>query len=96
MSDRKAIWKYTFQVSDVVTLQMPGPVKFLSMVESEEYGHLTLWAEVYPDSPMEDQVLRVFGTGHGLPHIPMDYIGSTRAGALVWHVYHDYTKRSLR
>lgn len=96
MSDRRTIWKYDFQISDIVTLRMPAPAKILPMVIPGEYGHLTVWAEVFPGQPVEEYVLRVFGTGHDLPAIPMDYIGTTQAGQFVWHVYHDYTKRSIR
>lgn len=96
-SEATRIFKYTFPISDVVTIPMPGEVvKFLPMVEPGDYGWLTVWAEVFPDAPVQDHVLRVLGTGHPMPHIPLDHVGSCRAGMLVWHVYHDYTKRSLR
>jgi len=82
------IWKYNVPVEDEVTLEMPKGARLLSF-QAQEYD-LVLWALVDPNANIEMRRFNVYGTGHPIPSIEQQYIGTAQeqgVGSLVWHLF---------
>lgn len=82
----KSIWKYTFDVTDEPTIDMPQGARILPLVHAEHPTRLTVWAEVDTLAAVAPKGLRVVGTGHPLDTVGA-YVGSVVAPPFVWHVY---------
>lgn len=80
------IWKFSFDVADVVTLHVPGGARFLPLVHATSPERLEVWAEVDSKRPSGPRTLRIVGTGHPLAGTA-GYVGSVVATPFVWHVY---------
>lgn len=82
------IWKYEIEVADEATeLVMPEGAEFLGRVEATSYGTLLLWATVDPARTIASRRVRVYGTGQTFDPEVMQYVGTARAGILIWHVF---------
>lgn len=86
---KKTIWKYVL-IPQKLTISVPEGATILTAREQD--GDICIWAEVYPDMPLEVKAFEVFGTGHDIPidmGIDRKYIGTAiiRGGSLVYHVY---------
>lgn len=82
------IWKYTLEVVDSQTVEMPRDAKILSA--QMQNGKLCLWAFVNTESPHNERDIVIFGTGHKMPEdCAMSHIGTiqTTGGYLVWHIF---------
>lgn len=84
----KTIWKYDLSLTRPVTaLSLPEGSKVLCVgLQGEQ---LCLWAEVYPESFPESRVFRVFGTGHSLPYLKLDFIGHLQHHGLELFVFEE-------
>lgn len=83
----KTIWKFQVDVVDRPVVKMPAGSKILPHVVAVSPDRLWLWAEVLPDSPNEDRLLCIVGTGNPVPADVWRHVGSVVAGPFVWHVY---------
>jgi hypothetical protein len=81
------IWKFPLQVADRQTVMMPGGAAILTA--QMQSGQLCLWAQVEATQTKTPRVIRIFGTGHGIPDADNDYIGTVQMGPLVWHVFEE-------
>jgi hypothetical protein len=84
------VFKYGFNISDEVVLEMPQGAILLTVAQQGMQRHaLQLWAQVTPDNPLVKRKLRVYGTGHPMVHMPGAYITSVQmnGGMLVWHIF---------
>lgn len=87
------IWKYNFEIKDVVTIEMPKGAEIVAV--DTQFGKPTLWALVNPDAEAENRVLRIFGTGHPIKGnnwtlgASVKYLGTFQVqdGQLVFHVF---------
>lgn len=80
------IWKYSLAPGRTVH-DMPADAKVLTVqMQGDE---VCLWALVEPHLPMRRRFFDVYGTGHGMPADPGDYVATIQmeGGALVWHVF---------
>ena len=85
----RQIWKYVLNVTDYQEFEMPqGAV--VRYVDTQA-GVPCLWAEVFPEQPMEVRCFRTYGTGHIFDDRPQTYLGSylTLGDAFVGHVYEE-------
>lgn len=84
----RAIYKYSVRVSDGwQAVAMPGEARILHVACQEDAWAVQVWAEVDITSQVNTIThLQVFGTGQSIPDGAV-YVGSTMAGAFVWHVY---------
>ena len=86
----RTIWKYTLEIVDSQTIEVPGGSELLSVIEQN--NELVLYALVNPSIPTQSFNVQIKGTGH-----PVDstlllnyyFFGtvSTRNGSLVWHIF---------
>ena len=90
----KTIWKWTLQRE--TTIDMPLGAKLLTV--QEQHGEPQLWALVDPDAKTYQRTFRVYGTGHGLPDDPGEYVGTFQmhCGTLVFHVFEANTGDKAR
>ena len=84
----KTIWKYTIQITDVQTVELPENAKILCV--KIQYDIPTLWALVDPTLDREPIEIVTFGTGQ--PDIETDnleYIDTylVMGGDFVGHVF---------
>lgn len=85
------IWKFSLDIQDVQSFEMPNGAKILSVQVQD--GTPCLWAFVNSSAQKEERRFHIFGTGHRIPpHFSEEhYIGTvqTHEGALVWHVFEE-------
>lgn len=83
----KQIWKYPITPNTSTTMSMPAGAKILSV--HEQHGYVCMWALVEPKNELENRSFEVFGTGHDIVDIDMDYLGmaSLDGGSLIFHVF---------
>lgn len=89
MPDLRTIRKFRVTIHGVAYVNMPANARVLPYIEpGAVWGSLTLWAEVDPTAPMVKRRFRIVGTGQPIPDTyPCHYLGTTRCGNLIWHVY---------
>jgi hypothetical protein len=80
----RTIFKYPF-TDGQNSFAMPRGARILHL--ATQNGTPTLWAEVDTEQPGEVREFRVIGTGHEVPPLPCEYIGTYLSGPFVWHVY---------
>lgn len=82
----KTIWKYTFEITDDVTIAMPSDSKILH-VECQR-GDPTMWVLVNPDSKRVVRKFRIFGTGHPIAESEkLEFVGTFQQPPFVWHMF---------
>ena len=82
------IWKFPFEIAGRIEIAMPEGSRVLAVQMQGE--NPTLWALVNPRCAIQSRFFRIYGTGHGIPEPPGNYIGTVQdARGLVWHVFND-------
>lgn len=82
----ETIWKFPFQVSDIVTLEMPEGARVIAVQSQGDVA--TMWAIVDPDVPKVQRVFYVVGTGRPLPTTgEFQYIATFQLPPFVWHIF---------
>lgn len=81
------IYKYTLEVTDEQTFDMPIGAKMLSV--QVQNGAVVMWVLVNELAEDEPRTVRIFGTGHPIIGKPGDYVGTVQLhnGALAFHVF---------
>lgn len=91
----KTVWKFTLEVTDRQTIQMPISAKVLTA--QFQGNQLCLWAEVEFNEGAEPEtsgrMFEIFGTGHPMKPFKRHYIASVQQPGLplVWHIYQTET-----
>lgn len=82
----KTIYKFTLDLVDSQTIQMPEGASVLSL--QLQYGQPCLWALVDTDKPLTPRRFITRGTGHPVPSEWVSYAGTyqLQGGDLVFHV----------
>ena len=97
----QTIWKFTVDVDDVQTIEMPRGAVLLTVqtqvnhvsiwaTVQTQVNHVSIWAMVDPRAPVVNRVIQMAGTGHDLSNRIMGpYVGTFQVanGALVFHVF---------
>lgn len=84
----RAIWKFPFQVDDIIRIDMPYGAVVRAVQQQGDQS--CIWAEVVPEKEPEPRYFRVFGTGHDMPRekdYSYEYVGTWQSGPFVWHLY---------
>lgn len=85
MAKNMVIWKYPFDIDDVVSIKIPADHKILSI--QSQGGTLTAWVIVDPQSQKVEKKIYVYGTGHPINPEGKTFISTVQMGGLVWHVF---------
>ena len=84
----KVVWKFLLDLKDYANprfeLTMPRDARILTV--QMQAGIPCLWAEVYPDNPVEVRRFAIVSTGCPVPP-GVSYIGTWQDGPFVWHLY---------
>jgi hypothetical protein len=87
------VWKVPLEVTDVQTVSLP--FDWTCLLVDGQRGQLTMWVKVSENTPHEDYLIAVTGTGHPVP--PMaEHLGSCQVGTFVWHVWAIHGKEGKR
>jgi hypothetical protein len=85
----KTIYKYTLELADHQTIEVPADAEFLTA--QMQNGKLCVWAIVDTDNLTEKEYFVIVGTGSGMPDRPkiLQFLGTVQqaGGALIWHVF---------
>lgn len=84
----KTIYKYTLEVTDEQTVNMPSGAKILHL--EEQHSSICMWALVDREEPNIARIFQIFGTGHQIPESALrTYIATvlTDQGRFAWHVF---------
>ena len=83
------IFKYHLEIADTCKTKMPMGAEVLHV--AEQNGELCVWALVNPENTLQEQLFRIFGTGHRIPDDEyfLKHVGTVlmENGKLVWHVF---------
>lgn len=81
---RRTIWKFILEPGKPVMM----PSACVLSVHAQ-HDQICIWAMVNPDTPLSPRHFNVFGTGHPLPEVPGNFLGTVllHGGDLVMHVY---------
>ena len=84
----KTIWKFPL-TTDMTSVSVPIGSKFLTI--QMQNSAVCVWYLVDPEAEMEVRKFQVYGTGHELPSIPGEYVGTVQllGGSLVLHVFEE-------
>ena len=94
----QTIWKYTLEVTDEQTVQLPEGAQILSIQPQGPFGEggggeVELWALVDPETPiMIDRIIHIHGTGHPIKDEDIDLLThistfQLMGGQLVFHAF---------
>jgi len=84
------IYKYMFDVNDIVTFEMPKGATVLHV--QCQRGTPCLWALVDLDAPVDRREFRIVGTGHPFPDAnKFEHVGTFLNEPFVWHVFERIT-----
>jgi hypothetical protein len=84
----KTIWKYKFNISDNILIEMPKGAEILT-VQTQD-GEPCIWALVDTEQKtIVDRHFELYGTGHPFTETEKKYIGSFQLleGQLVFHLF---------
>jgi hypothetical protein len=85
----KKIYKYSVELTDIFTLDMPKGAQILSV--QEQYGEPQIWAIVDPKADKETRRFRLIGTGHPIEENTsmMSFLGTFQLdnGEFVGHLF---------
>lgn len=79
------VYKYQISFCDTTELHMPVGAEILCVQVQGDVP--TIWAKVDPSAPEESRTIYVVGTGHLVPDLAGDYIGTIQLKGLVWHFF---------
>lgn len=85
---KKTIWKFAFQISDEIIIDMPKGAEILTL--QTQHGIAFLWALVDPNAEKERRFFDLYGTGHPIDmSIDRYYVGTFQVagGDLVFHLF---------
>ena len=99
----KSIWKYTFEITDDFTIEIPSGAKFLHVdiqqlpyplgSDSKIREAPCIWVLVDPEAQPMKYSFKLFGTGHPFPDddSKLYYIGTFKMAGdlLVFHLFHE-------
>jgi hypothetical protein len=82
----KTIWKYTLNVTDTQSIEVPMMAQILTaQLQNKE---LQLWMLVDSEEEGSEYItIRVYGTGHSINEENLEYINTFQEGSLVFHVF---------
>ena len=85
----KRIFKYPLKLQGTQKIKIPKHAKILNIQTQED--DICLWALINPEEPKVSRQIRIFGTGHEVPDIKLEYIGTIQQldGSLIWHVFEE-------
>ncbi len=88
------IWKTSLEIMDEQKVLIPTGSSPLCVQIQKNTA--TIWWEVNPNERMVERLVRIIGTGNGIPDESV-YLGTVQMldGSLVWHVYIDPMEYSL-
>lgn len=92
----KTIYKYNLE--PMVCNKFMAPKEFRPIFVGNQYGSITMWAIVDPESPVDEQEFYVVGTGQEVPKNSF-YVGTAQFEGrvnkiqLVWHVFQKLGER---
>ncbi len=86
----KTIWKFSIEIDDRQTVEMPRDAEILTA--QFQGGHLCLWALVDANEMPDKRTIEVFGTGNPVRvdmGVERKYIATAQEPSrpLVWHVF---------
>ena len=84
----KAIWKFPFDITDNITIEMPRGAIPLQVAAQNDVA--CMWACVDTEAPKESRRFKLRGTGHNADTIdPSKHVGTLflYSGALVFHMF---------
>ena len=86
----KTIWKYEFEVSDMIRLEIPGGGEILKF--QLQNGKLCMWILVETEKPKKLRIFVIYGTGQTITvniNTEYQYIDTVLQsdGKLVWHLF---------
>ena len=83
-----AIWKFEFEVADLVEIEMPAQYRILC-VGSQKPRHICIWTMVDTEVTLIKRRFHIRGTGQpiDITFPDVDYIGTAFDGPFVWHVF---------
>ena len=85
-NNMKTIWKYTFDITDWFTIEMPLGAEMLDV--QVQNGAPVLWALVDPDEPIHTYEFILRGTGHTINESNIFHIGTFQIyDGLVFHLF---------
>jgi len=81
------IWKFPFEISDTVRIEMPKNAYILHIECQNNIP--CMWAIVDPVADTEIRKFRIIGTGHPFTYNPefLGFISTFQMGQFVWHVF---------
>lgn len=89
----QTVWKFPLSTDSATTVPMPKGAEILTL--QMQGGSPCIWAKVDPNAEIERRAFRIFGTGHGLPPMKLDYVGTFQVNdggsPLVFHVFETTT-----
>ena len=64
------------------------PINAKPLCVQLQNGRPTVWAEVDPEDPdKRNKRFFIIGTGHEIPFLNLEYVGTFQQEPFVWHVY---------
>ena len=81
------IWKWTLELTDVQTIEVPAGAKLLSTQAQQDV--IQLWALCDENAPKEPRRIALYGTGNPMPDDVGEYISTFQMhnGHLVLHAF---------
>ena len=87
----RTIWKYKIPLTDKFELHLPVGAEILyvntQIIDCEE--QYCMWVGVNSEASQEKREFILRGTGHGMPDVTLEYIGSfwVDKGVLIFHLF---------
>lgn len=79
------ILKYSLEITDRQTIQMPDFAKILTV--QIQNGIPQLWALVDEAHPRVNRIIRTYGTGRSIDRPISKYIGTYQTDRFIFHVF---------
>lgn len=79
------VLKFQLQVEDYVSIEMPSRAVILDV--AFQHGVLCAWAICKDEDILALRNFRVAGTGHPIDEATLEFVGTARLEALVFHVF---------
>ena len=82
----KTIWKFPFEISDDIEIQMPDIADFLRV--AEQSGEPCMWCMVDPQSPNRSVYFKLRATGQPFDGTEGVFLGTFMTNNIfVWHLF---------
>jgi hypothetical protein len=87
----KKVFKYSFEINDVITLDLPKDSEILSA--QIQNGIPCMWVLVEEKAPLKKRTFKLFNTGVQIKEPGMlDYVATIQNGAIVFHIFEELIK----